>query len=251
MSCAFFEKSGSNNYIVAGVDQKVQLRDKIKEDVANCEIHSTALECYTDWFYCFHQKSIKLDKTCDKSMSDNEIIKLHLANQSTTCFSILYNRYAGKIYSKCISLLKDEALAEDATQEIFTKIFINLSKFAERSKFSTWVYSITYNFCIDFLRRRKKHHNLFADSIERLPDIPDEVVDESLFQMEVYQLKKVLEEIPVDDKAILLMKYQDELSIKEIAAILEKTDSAVKMRIKRAKAKAQLIRSKLFQDEYV
>ncbi len=85
---------------------------------------------------------------------------------------------------------------------------------------------------------------------ERTPDIPDnDVPDQELLAMEVKQLKKVLEEIPVDDKAILLMKYQDDMSIKEIAGILGKTESAVKMRIKRAKAKAQHFRHKLFDKE--
>lgn len=191
-----------------------------------------------------------MDAPCNSRMKDIEVIRTYLGSQHSLCFSLIYNRYAGKIYSKCISLLKDEALAQDATQEIFTKIFMNLSKFAERSKFSTWVYSITYNYCIDFLRRRKKYKDLFMEEPERTPDIPDnDVPDQELLAMEVKQLKKVLEEIPVDDKAILLMKYQDDMSIKEIAGILGKTESAVKMRIKRAKAKAQHFRHKLFDKE--
>lgn len=185
-------------------------------------------------------------------MKDIEVIRNYLDDQNPLCFSLLYNRYAGKIYSKCISLLKEEALAQDATQEIFTKIFINLSKFKERSKFSTWVYSITYNYCIDFLRKRKKQKDLFVDDIERAPDVvDDEINDKELLEIEVVQLKQVLEVMPIDDKAILLMKYQDDLSIKEIANILDKTESAVKMRIKRAKAKAKKIRASIFTEELV
>jgi RNA polymerase sigma-70 factor (ECF subfamily) len=177
-------------------------------------------------------------------MEDSEVIKNHLAKEAPLCFSILYNRYAGKVYSKCISLLKDEALAQDATQEIFTKIFINLSRFGERSKFSTWLYSITYNYCIDYLRKQKKQKDLFSDDIEKAPDLPDDDVDDKeLFELSVTQLKKALDEMPVDDRAILLMKYQDDLSIKEIAEMLDKTESAIKMRLKRAKAKAQSIRN--------
>ena len=183
-------------------------------------------------------------------MSDIDIIRQYLNHQSTTCFSLLYERYSKKVYSKCISLLKDEALAHDATQEIFTKIFLNLSKFAERAKFSTWVYSITYNYCIDYIRRRKKQLNLFVDDIERAPDLPDEEVrDEELLTMNLKQLTVVLDNIPLDDKTILLMKYQDELSIREIAGILDKTESAIKMRIKRAKAKAQKTRQDMFKGE--
>ena len=129
------------------------------------------------------------------------------------------------------------------------KIFVNLSRFGEKSKFSTWVYSITYNYCIDHIRRNKKHKNIFSDEMEKAPDLAEEVPDEALLQMEVKKLKVVLEELPVGDKAVLLMKYQDEMSIKEIAEALDKSESAVKMKIKRAKAKAQKTRKDLFKED--
>ena len=179
-------------------------------------------------------------------MDDTQVINTYLHHQESRCFKILYSRYATKVYSKCIGLLKNETLARDAMQEIFTKIFLNLSRFSGKSKFSTWVYSITYNYCIDFLRRNKKEKKLFTDEIEKTPDIIDEVPDEELMAMEVRQLRIVLDNIPEGDKAILLMKYQDDMSIKEIAKILGKTESAVKMRLKRAKAKAQKTRRNLF-----
>lgn len=188
----------------------------------------------------------KLSTSPLKKKSDSEIIKLYLTTQRTDYFSALYRRYSNKVFSKCISLLKDEALAQDATQEIFTKIFLNLAKFSERSKFSTWVYSITYNYCIDFLRKRKKKNALFSDEMENPPDIVEEVPDSALLEMEVVRLKKVLERIPTGDKAILLMKYQDDMSIKEIAATLDKSESAIKMKIKRAKHKAQIVYRDIF-----
>lgn len=182
-------------------------------------------------------------------MKDIEVIRNYLDSQASNCFSLLYTRYATKIFSKCISLLKDEALARDATQEIFTKIFLNLSRFGEKSKFSTWVYSITYNYCIDYLRKQRKQ-DIFSEEIDAVTDVPDEgpETDEELLKMEVAQLRSVLESIPVGDKAILLMKYQDELSIREIAEILDKSESAVKMQIKRAKERAQRTRRELFAD---
>ena len=182
-------------------------------------------------------------------MPDIEVIHRYKSYQAASCFRLLYNRYAGKIYSKCLTLLRDEALAEDATQEIFTKIFMNLSRFGEKSKFSTWVYSITYNYCIDYIRRRKKKQAVFSDEMEKAPDLADEdVFDEELLQMEVQQLKKVLEELPVNDSPILLMKHQDEMSIKEIAEAWDKTESAIKMQLKRAKERAKRLRKDLFPE---
>ena len=191
-----------------------------------------------------------LQKSCDNSMKDSEVIHSYLETQASRCFGLLYDRYSAKIFSKCISLLKDEVMAQDATQEIFTKIFLNLSRFGEKSKFSTWVYSITYNYCIDFLRRKKKQKDIFSDEMEKAPDVPDEEIsDKVLLEMNLVQLKVVLDNIPPGDQAILLMKYQDDMSIRDIAETLDKTESAVKMKIKRAKAKAQQVREEKFTEQ--
>lgn len=177
---------------------------------------------------------------CNKKMPDLELIRNFLKHQANPCFNYIYQRYAAKVYSKCIALLKEEAMAKDATQEIFMKVFLNLSKFGERAQFSTWLYSITYNFCIDYLRKKKRRGNIFSDEMEKAPDVEDdEISDKVLLEMKVDHLRKVLEMIPPDDKYVLLMKYQEDLSIKEIAEVLEKSESAIKMKIKRAKTKAQ------------
>ncbi|MFN7119328.1 MAG: RNA polymerase sigma factor [Saprospiraceae bacterium] len=182
---------------------------------------------------------------CHNGMRDFEVISSYLKTQASMCFSLLYQRYASKIYAKCLTILKDEMLAEDATQEIFMKIFLNLSKFEDKAKFSTWIYSIAYNYCIDYLRRKQKS-DIFSEDIEKAPDVQYEVSDEALIEMETQQLKRVLEALPAGDRALLLMKYQDDLSIKEIADVLKKTESAVKMKLKRAKEKAQQIKEELF-----
>lgn len=178
-------------------------------------------------------------------MSDTEVVRRYLETQNSLYFSQLYSKYAKKVYGKCFSILKNEEEARDAVQDIFVKIMLNMGNFGEKSQFSTWIYSITYNFCIDNIRRKKKEKTLFSEDIERAPDVPeDEVPDEFLLEMEAKYLKQVLEELPTSDKMILLMKYHDDMSIKEIADIIDKTESAVKMKIKRAKHKAQ----ELFQD---
>ncbi len=184
---------------------------------------------------------------CSPKHTDDQVILAYLKYQAATCFRILYDRYAAKIYGKALTMLKDEALAEDATQEIFTKLFLNLSKFSGKSKFSTWVYSVTYNYCIDHIRRGKKAKSIFTDELDNPPDIVDEdALDEALFAIEVQQLKRVLSELPDGDRTILLMKYQDDMSIRDIADIIQKNDSAVKMQLKRAKEKAKKIHEELF-----
>lgn len=188
-----------------------------------------------------------------RKLSDEELIDAYLERQSSYHFDILYSRYINKVYSKCISLLKDEALAHDATQEIFVKIFLNLGRFNKQSKFSTWVYSITYNFCIDYIRKAKKTRKLFSSEEAEGKEVIDEVDDHALLEMELNRLKVVLDELPVDDKAVLIMKYQDGMSIKDISIVINKSESAVKMKLKRAKHKSQKIYHSIYghqEDEY-
>jgi RNA polymerase sigma factor (sigma-70 family) len=187
-------------------------------------------------------------QSANRELSDSEIVREYLRTQNSSYFSMLYRKYSGKVYGKCISILKHEDEARDAVQDIFVKIMLNLGNFGEKSQFSTWIYSITYNFCIDVIRKKKKDKTLFSEDIERAPDVAaDEIPDEYLLEMDMKYLKQVLEELPTGDKMILLMKYQDDMSIKEIADILDKTESAIKMKIKRAKHKAQEIFERLAQ----
>ena len=183
-----------------------------------------------------------------KSISDEEAIEAYLESQNSNYFNILYDRYSKKVFGKCYSLLKSEAKAEDAAQEIFVKVLLNLSKFSGKSKFSTWLYSITYNYCIDAIRKNKKNIGVLVDDIGIYGEkVVDEIDDSELLEKNVYRLKEVLNILPAGDKAILLMKYQDEFSIKEICGIIDKSESAVKMKIKRAKEKFIRTYKELYQ----
>lgn len=176
-----------------------------------------------------------------------DIILAYQQRRHATCFRLLHDRYASKIYGKALTMLKREASARDATQEIFTKIFLNLDKFAGQSKFSTWVYSVTYNFCIDLIRKEKRSRDLFADEVETPPDREaEEVNDQELVNMQVNELRVVLREISEKDRRLLLLKYKDGMKIKDIALLFDKNESAVKMQIKRAKEKAKRKHRELF-----
>ncbi len=172
------------------------------------------------------------------NISDVEAVEKYVNTQNVSYFSLLYERYSSKVYAKCISILKSETLAEDAMQEIFMKVMINISKFKHSSKFSTWLYSITYNYCIDMTRKSKKSLEKEVEDISIYSDhLTDEDSDNEILEIEVSRLKEILDEMKEADRATLLMKYQDELSIIEMCEIFQKSESAIKMQIKRAKEK--------------
>ncbi len=184
---------------------------------------------------------VVLDKA--NKLTDSELVSEYLRSQNTHFFTLLYRRYAPKAFAKCYSLLRDQGLARDAVQDIFVKVMLNLARFNEHSTFSTWVYSITYNHCIDIIRKQKKLPLIFTEDIgrishEKVVEVPDSV----LLELKHNQLEKILAQLSTADRAILMMKYDADMSIKEIGDAIGKTESAVKMQIMRAKMKAQAIR---------
>lgn len=180
-------------------------------------------------------------------LSDEEIVEKIINTQEIVLIETLYERYADKIFRKCLSFVKDDAAAEDLTHDIFMKLYLNLSSFKQKSKFSTWLYSITYNFCIDHARKKQKQKWVEIDDNEGIGATHWEVDDATdLGHITLERLAHLLEKVKMDEKMILLMKYRDDMSIKDIQEALNISESAVKMRIKRAKEKIQ----SLYQTQY-
>ncbi|MGB0838836.1 MAG: RNA polymerase sigma factor [Chitinophagales bacterium] len=172
-----------------------------------------------------------------KQLSDKELIAQIVETGETSLFGELYDRYANKVYRKCISMVKNKEDAQDLSHDILVKAFLNISKFAGNSSFSTWVYAITYNQCIDFLRKRQKKRVVEFEPQKETIDIEDTdgIEEKIIFDIEVERLQELMDKVSEDDKAILLMKYQDEMSIEDIRMVLDLQASAVKMRLKRAR----------------
>ena len=185
-----------------------------------------------------------------KTFSDEEALEKYLSTQNVNYFNLLYDRYTDKVFSKCITMLRIEAKAEDACQEIFVKILLNLSKFNGKSKFSTWVYSITYNYCIDVIRKDKKRVTVGIENYPNINIIDDDLYDNEIKETNIYRLKEILEEMDPEDRSVLMMKYQDDLSIKEISEIFNKSESAVKMKIFRAKERFMKFYSHKYEATY-
>ena len=112
------------------------------------------------------------------------------------------------------------------------------------------MYSITYNFCIDETRRLKREYSFGGADIENVKDdliYQDDIDDNKLIEVQVNQMSAVLDEMRPDDKSILLMKYLDGMSISEIEQVTNKSESAVKMQIKRAKERFIRIHGEKFE----
>lgn len=171
------------------------------------------------------------------SYTDEELVFEFIHTQRNLYFEELYQRYADKVYRKCLSFVKDPARAEDFTHDIFLKLILKLGTYKETARFSTWLYSITYNYCMDQLRVYKKRGEVFQDEELEIPDDTDLNVVFEDPDVEIKRLNNALDHLQTEEKSILMMKYQDDLSIREIAETFQITESAVKMRLMRAREK--------------
>lgn len=173
------------------------------------------------------------------TLTDEALVEAIVKTNDTLLFEVLYDRYASMVYNKCYGFANGVDEAKDLTQDVFLRVFVKLGSFKGRSKFSTWLYSFTYNHCVNYVTRNTakkiEKKSVSSDSIENIGEDVDSTRE--FENMRVEQLKKVMELISPEEKMILLLKYQDNLSIKELSQALDIGESAVKMRLKRAKEK--------------
>ncbi len=182
-----------------------------------------------------------------QSLKDEEIVKLIVFEKRSDLFEILYARYQPKIRDKAYSLLKDRHKAEESTVEILSRVYEKLNGFKGNASFSSWVYSITYNYCIDYLRIKKKLHYPDWNRNHVIAEIPIES-EEDLSGVTYENLINILDRIHPEEKALILMKYQDDLTLKQIATTLRITEDAVKMRLKRARTRIVYIYKQHFAE---
>ncbi|WP_338874690.1 RNA polymerase sigma factor [Spirosoma sp. SC4-14] len=169
------------------------------------------------------------------SLTDETLIRLYLPDQPNQCFETLYARYVTKVYRRCLSLTHDSAKAEDFTHDIFLKVFNKLDAFQERARFSTWLYSIAYNYCLDQIRISRRITTIAMDESGEF-DIP-ESQDALLHEETLDMVKRAMETLSNEETNLLRLKYEDGMSINEIADLYDLKPSAVKMRLKRSRDK--------------
>ena len=184
-----------------------------------------------------------------EELSDEALVDLVKGSMEADTFGMLYDRFAPKVYRKCLSMTRDRNLAHDLTHDIFLKAFLNMHKFDGRSKFGTWLYRITFNYCLDHLRRKQR--DPVSKDVDPHTVTPgnEHQYEEELLGLRADRLETVLAEIDATDRAMLLFKYQEELSIKELTELLDMSESAVKMRLLRARERALAAYKELYPED--
>lgn len=173
-------------------------------------------------------------------LTDELLVELIVSSKDPLLFKVLYERYIFKVFNTCLSFSNNNQEAEDICQYVFLKLLDKIHTFKGASKFSTWLYSFTYNHCVNYFHRNKIKK--FEKNTSNIEQICNEVIaqssDEDLVQMiKLEKLNEALELIPFEDKQILILKYQEFKSVKDLMDLHNAGESAIKIRLKRAKEK--------------
>ena len=167
-----------------------------------------------------------------KSFSDEELMKL-VCKQNNKAFEEIYKRYNNKIQFFFFRILnKDREKAKDFTHDLFIRIIEKSTLFNNSHKFSTWVYTIALNICKNELRKEKTANKYNEQiSIEELVSNNKNLLEDIDLPFYKKQLYIALEELDESKRIAFILRYQEELSVKEIADILDCPEGTVKSRI--------------------
>lgn len=169
-----------------------------------------------------------------KHLNDQELMQIVQSGDYSPA-SEIYDRYSGRIYNFAFRFLKNAEAAEDATQEVFVKMLKHANQFHGDAKLSTWLFSITANWCRDYLRKADNKSKESEDVLLSLPTPVELSPDRNLEKRQSEErVRRALGSLTAEQReAILLSRYQG-LSYAEIAQIAGCSEGAVKTRVFRA-----------------
>jgi RNA polymerase sigma factor (sigma-70 family) len=173
---------------------------------------------------------------------DFELVQLAIEGDQKA-YTDLMEHYKKPVYSTALKLVNNKDDAMDITVETFAKAFSNLKKYSSDYSFSTWLFRIATNNCIDFLRKKKAHVifvDIKADEYELVPelqiksDVPNPE-ENSIQKQQKEQIKLIIEKLPSKYQILITMYYFDDMSYEAISAMLDIPSGTVKGRLYRAR----------------
>ena len=162
-----------------------------------------------------------------------------------SAYEELVKRYQQKVFYLCKRYLSTESDAEDATQEVFMKIYHAIPKFDNRSTFTTWLFSIAINHCKTLLSKRQLHNQRFEYGND---NAEDEFFDDSHNHEQELKdedekkcIQEAMSKMKAEDRDMISLRFSSELDLEEIAKVLGKKLSATKMGFYRSLAKFKIL----------
>ncbi len=156
------------------------------------------------------------------SATDQELVRLYLEGNESA-FEALLSRHKDRIYTQVYMLVRDEELANDIFQETFVKVIrtLKLGRYNEEGKFLPWVMRIAHNLSIDHFRRSKKmpfvRENEDYDPFAAIPRDEKNVEDQWIDDVINDDVRKLVDELPEEQREVVMMRHYGGMSFKEIA----------------------------------
>ncbi|WP_026727198.1 RNA polymerase sigma factor [Flavobacterium denitrificans] len=171
----------------------------------------------------------------------------------TNLFAVLIDRYKDMIFTLSLKMVKNREEAEEAAQDTFIKVYNSLSKFKGDSKFSTWIYKISYNNCLDRLKKNKKEDlNISIDEFSsHLVKTMDNALSALVDTERKQAIQNCLNLLPSDDNFLLTLFYFEDQSLEEIGKIMNINANNVKVKLFRSRQKLATILKKQLEPEIV
>lgn len=169
--------------------------------------------------------------------ADQEIIA-RCRNGDWEAFAKLVQKYQSRVLTLAARILDNRSEAEDIAQDIFVKVFQSLHDFRGASRFSTWLYRITVNHCLNHLRRRTRQQQslVVTEPEEWMQESPTTNPHKTLEQKERWALVQAkLQLLSPEHRTIILLRDFEGLSYDEIADVLQLESGTVKSRLHRAR----------------
>ncbi|MEL6852227.1 MAG: RNA polymerase sigma factor, partial [Bacteroidota bacterium] len=166
------------------------------------------------------------------AMSDEKLME-KILGRDTLAFDHLYERYQGRLLRYFYRMLgQNEEKAQDFLQDLFVKIIDKPDRFDPNRKFSTWVFSVAANMCKNEYRRQEVRKIMVREEHpEKLMEVgrpPEEQVDRQTF---AHQLSRQIGQLSENHRQVFILRFQEELSIKEISQVMQCSEGTVKSRI--------------------
>lgn len=158
-----------------------------------------------------------------KSLKDDELVSLYI-NGNNNAFDVLLDKYQQKLFSYILFIIKDRELADDIFQETFMKAIITLKngKYNADGRFYSWITRIAHNLIIDQFRNDKNENLISCDNedynILNNQDLYDDNIESEIINMQIMSdIRKLVNNLPENQKEIVIMRYYNDMSFKEIA----------------------------------
>jgi len=187
------------------------------------------------------------------TINDDQLYIAKVLKGETNAFSFLVEKYKDMVFTLAIKVTRNREEAEEVSQDSFIKAFKSLKSFKGDSKFSTWLYKIAYNNCMDRVKKNARRYNTSG-----IDEVVENRIQSSDNTMQIIERKEravlmeeCLQELPEDERTIIWLFYYKELNLKELIEVTSYSEANIKVKLHRARKKLLSIVEEKLEPEMI